>query len=125
VKPHSSGAVLVVDDEEIVRETAREALERYGYEVLMAESGPAAIGIFSTHPGKIAAVLLDMSMPGMSGGEVLPELLRIRPEVKIVVSSGDSETEAMKRLQGKRVAGFIPKPYTAVGLAKKIAEALE
>ena len=109
----------------MVRETARQALERYGYEVLTAESGRAAIEIFNSHPGEIAAVLLDLSMPGMSGDEALPELLRIRPEVKIVVSSGYSETQTMKLVEGQRVAGFIQKPYTAVGLAERIAEALE
>ena len=99
---------------------ARQALTRYGFSVLLADSGLAAIDIFKREPRPIALVLLDLSMPGMSGEEVLPELRRIRPEVKVVVSSGYAEAEAMKVFEGHRVSGFIQKPYTFVRLAEKV-----
>ena len=67
-----SGVVLVVDDEQLVREMAKKALERYGYTVLLAESGLAAIDLLRRHPGDIALVVLDLSMPRMSGEEALP-----------------------------------------------------
>ena len=71
-----AGVVLVVDDEPLVREMAKRALERHGYTVLLAESGPVAIDVFRRHPGEIALVVLDLSMPQMSGEETLPELKR-------------------------------------------------
>jgi CheY-like chemotaxis protein len=112
--------VLVVDDEKVVREMAKRALELHGYTVLLADSGLAAIEVFKRHPGDIAAVILDLSMPRMSGEETLPELRKIRPRVKVVVSSGYSEAEAMSLFKGQPVSGFIQKPYTARGLAEKV-----
>ncbi len=115
-----SGVVLVVDDERFVLEMAKRALESRGYTVLMADSGPAAIDVLKRHPGDIALVVLDLSMPNMSGEEALPELRKIRPDVKVLVSSGYSEAETLTLFRGQRVSGFIQKPYTAVGLADGI-----
>lgn len=115
-----AGTVLVVDDESVVRETAKRALERHGYTVLLAESGLAAIDVFRRHPGEIALVVLDLSMPLMSGEETLPELRMIRPHAKVVVSSGYSEAETMALFKGQKVSGFIQKPYTSKGLAEKV-----
>ena len=69
-----SGVVLVIDDERVVREIAKRALERNGYSVLIAYGGLAAVDILRRHPGKIDLAVLDLSMPGMSGEETLPEL---------------------------------------------------
>jgi CheY-like chemotaxis protein len=117
---HGTGTVLVVDDEEMVREFAKKALERHGYTVLLADSGLAAIDAFRRHPGEMALVVLDLSMPHMSGEEALPELSKIRPKVKVVISSGYSEAETMTLFQGQRVSGFVQKPYTFKGLAEKV-----
>jgi signal transduction histidine kinase len=114
-----AGVVLVVDDERIVREMVKRALERHGYTVLLADSGLEAIDVFRRHPGDIALVVLDLSMPGMSGEEALPELRKIRPQVKVVVSSGYSEAETMTLFKGQQVSGFIQKPYTSQGIAEK------
>jgi DNA-binding NarL/FixJ family response regulator len=59
-------------------------------------------------------------MPNMNGEEVLPELRKLRPEVKVAMSSGYSESETMLLIKGQRVSGFIQKPYTAAGLAEKV-----
>jgi PAS domain S-box-containing protein len=115
-----SGVVLVVDDEKLVRDMVKKALERYGYTVLLADGGVAAIDLLKRHPGDIALVVLDLSMPRMSGEEALPELRKIRPEVKVLVSSGYSESETMTMFKGQRVSGFIQKPYTGAGLAEKV-----
>jgi len=115
-----AGVVLVVDDERIVREMVKRALERHGYTVLLADSGLEAIDVFRRHPGDIALVVLDLSMPGMSGEEALPELRKIRPQVKVVVSSGYSEAETMTLFKGQQVSGFIQKPYTSQGIAEKV-----
>ena len=117
--------VLVVDDEETVREIARKALERRGYRVLSAASGLEAVDVYRRHRGDLAMVLLDLSMPGMSGQETLPELHKIRADVPIVVSSGYSEEEAMRLFHGQRVSGFLQKPYTATRLAELVAGTLK
>jgi two-component system, cell cycle sensor histidine kinase and response regulator CckA len=122
--PCRAGVVLVIDDEEVVRETARRALEHIGCTALAADGGSAAIDILKRHPGRIDVAVLDLSMPGMSGEEVLPELRKLRPEMKVFVSSGYSEAEAMALFRGQRVAGFLQKPYTAGALAEKVKAAL-
>ena len=63
-------------------------------------------------------------MPMMSGDQVLPELRKIRPELKVIVSSGYGEAESMRLFQGSRVSGFIQKPYTSAGLAAKVKSAI-
>jgi nitrogen-specific signal transduction histidine kinase/CheY-like chemotaxis protein len=119
-----TGTVLVVDDEHFVREMVKKSLERYGYKVLLADGGLAAIDVFKRHPGEISLVLLDLSMPELSGEDTLPELRRIRPDVKVVISSGYSESEAMRVFRGQRVSGFVQKPYTSWRLVEKIKSAL-
>jgi PAS domain S-box-containing protein len=117
------GIVLVVDDEEIVRVTARQSLERYGYTVLVAENGRRAVELFEQSHNQIAAVLLDMTMPVMSGEETLRRLKEIHPSVPVILSSGFNEVEAIRRFHGQGLAGFLQKPYTAATLAEKIKAA--
>src|SRR5262249_51145041 len=76
-----SGTILVIDDEEAVRKTARATLENYGYKVIVAEDGKEGIDLFARLGAEIAAVLLDMTMPVMSGEEALIHLKQLRPDV--------------------------------------------
>ena len=69
-------------------------------------------------------IVLDLSMPGMSGEETLHELRKIRPGVKVLMSSGYSEAEAMTTFRGQQVSGFIQKPYTSAGIAESVKLAL-
>jgi PAS domain S-box-containing protein len=118
------GVVFVIDDELIVRQLARMALERKGYAVLEADEGLTALGIFKQYLGTIDLVILDLSMPGMSGEEILPELRKIRPDVKVLISSGYGDSNAMTVFQGQQVSGFLQKPYTVAGLAEMVKRAL-
>jgi two-component system, cell cycle sensor histidine kinase and response regulator CckA len=120
-----SGVVLVVDDEPVVRMLAKAALERHGYTVLLADGAPRAIEILEQYPGDIALMVLDLSMPKMSGAEALPEFRRIRPELKVLVSSGYSEAETMILFEGRPVSGFVQKPYSASRLAEEVGVALK
>ncbi|HWD00308.1 MAG TPA: PAS domain S-box protein [Candidatus Sulfopaludibacter sp.] len=120
-----SGSILVVDDEQVVREIATKALSRHGYQVLSAHNGLEAIHLAKRHPGDIQLVVLDLSMPGMNGEEVLPELRKVRPGVKVLVSSGYSETETMALFEGQQVCGFIQKPYTSNRLLEKVKTSLD
>lgn len=118
------GSVLVVDDEELIRNMARFTLERYGYTVELAENGRAAVEEFAQRPADFAAVLLDLTMPVMSGEEALDRIQEIRPDVPVVLSSGYTESEAVQRFRNRRLAGFLQKPYTATALARKVKRAV-
>jgi two-component system cell cycle sensor histidine kinase/response regulator CckA len=119
-----AGTVLIVDDEEIVRTAARHTLLRYGYQSIPAQDGEAALQAYKNCSGKVALVLLDLTMPVMSGEETLRQLQMIDPKVKVLLTSGYNEVEAVQRFSGKGLAGFIQKPYTAAALAVKVKEVL-
>jgi CheY-like chemotaxis protein len=119
-----TGIILVVDDEQVVLSTARMALERHGYTVREAASGPEAAEVLKREKAGIAAVLLDLSMPGMSGQETLSLLRQIQPSLKVIVSSGYSQTETLRQFSGQPISGFIQKPYTSTRLAESVQAAL-
>jgi PAS domain S-box-containing protein len=118
-----AGTILVVDDEELVQRTLKIALERYGYTVVTASGGEAAIRFAEEAGDAISLVLLDMTMPGMSGEETLQHLRISRPHVPVVATSGYNEVEALRRF-GAGLSGFIQKPYTPRKLAAKIRDVL-
>jgi nitrogen-specific signal transduction histidine kinase/CheY-like chemotaxis protein len=119
------GTILVVDDEDAVRQTAKSALQSYGYRVVLAQNGEEGVNLFRELRDEISVVLLDMTMPVMSGEEAFTRIKRIREDIRVVLSSGYDETEATRRFTGKGLAGFVQKPYTAAGLAAKMKRALE
>jgi two-component system cell cycle sensor histidine kinase/response regulator CckA len=110
-RPAAGGTVLVADDEEGVRELARRALERHGFKVLTACDGREAVEIFRLFRDEISAVLLDMTMPHLTGEEAFREMRTLHGEVRVVLTSGYNEHEATNRFVGKGLAGFIQKPY--------------
>lgn len=122
--PRGTGTILVVDDEEVVRRTAQAALERHGYVVLLAEDGQRAVDLFRQRANQVSLILLDMTMPVMSGEEAFRFLRAIRPDVPIIVSSGYNEVEVIRRFTGRGVAAFIQKPYTSYNLAQKVKTAM-
>jgi len=117
--------VLVADDEEMVRRIAGEMLKQQGYSVILAANGLEAVETFSEQASEISIILLDLTMPLMSGEETLRRLQSIRRNVKVVLTSGYNEAEAIQRFAGNGLAGFIQKPYTAMQLAEKIKTVLE
>jgi nitrogen-specific signal transduction histidine kinase len=118
------GTVLVVDDEKFVRDLAKCCLERRGYDVLLAENGSAAIDALRRERNRIRLVVLDLSMPGMSGEDILPRLRELKPDVEVIVSSGYSQAEALRTFRDARVSGFIQKPYTVQELARQVKSVL-
>lgn len=121
---NGSGTILVIDDEELVRRTARSVLEHYGYTVTVAENGKEGIDLVGKLNGSVSLVLLDMTMPVMSGEETLKHLKAIRPDLPVILSSGYSEVEATRRLADQGLAGFVQKPYAASQLAEQVKMAL-
>ena len=119
-----AGLVLVVDDEQLIRHLATQALERCGYDVLLAEDGARGLDIFRHEADRLECVLLDLTMPVMSGEETLGHMQAIRSDVPIVLTSGFDEVRAVRRFEGKGLAGFLQKPYKAASLIEKIAGAI-
>jgi PAS domain S-box-containing protein len=119
------GMVLVVDDESGMRSLARTILENSGFTVLTARDGDEAILLFRRNAADVVAILLDLTMPAMSGEEAAAELQRIRPGVPIILSSGYGEHEATGRLASKGLAGFLQKPYEPAALTDTLLRALE
>ncbi len=120
----ASGLVLVVDDEEWVRDAIAAMLEAAGIAWIAAESGSTALRIFRERDPEISLVLLDLSMPGLSGEETFEELRRIRPGLRVLLSSGYAEDVATSRFLGRGLAGFIQKPYRPEALVAAIRRAL-
>jgi CheY-like chemotaxis protein len=116
-----SGTVLVVDDEELVRTTARVALSKAGYHVLTAVDGADGVRMFAAYADEIDLVLLDMTMPVMGGEEAVLRMRELRPNAVVLASSGYDEREAQQRF-GASIAGFLQKPYTASQLTAKVGK---
>lgn len=115
-----SGTFLVVDDEDVVREVCKSMVELLGGKVLTASNGEEAVEVFRKNNPEIDCVILDLSMPLMDGIAALVELRKINPEIKVLLSSGFSETEAMQRFMGHGITGFIQKPYNLQDLEKTL-----
>ncbi len=105
-----SGTVLLVDDEETVRDVGKEMLQELGFTTITANDGREAIEVFKANPD-IAFVILDLTMPRMDGEQCFRELHKIKPDVKVIISSGFNEQEVTQKFVGKGLAGFIQKPY--------------
>jgi CheY-like chemotaxis protein len=110
----------VADDEKAVRNVAAMILEHQGFQVVVAEDGKRAVERFREHAGEIQAVLLDVTMPEMSGREVLGEIRRIQPGAKVMFSSGYTEQEVPTELLADEHTAFIQKPYRAAVLTEKL-----
>ncbi len=116
--------VLIVDDEASVRSVARNTLQRRGYRTIEAADGREALEVYKRFFSEVSLVLLDLTMPYMNGEEVLRELKRITPSVKVLLSSGFNEVEAVRRFTGQGLAGFLQKPYASSVLAETVKRVL-
>jgi len=116
------GTVLLVDDEESILQIAGEMLRELGYTVIAARSGAEAVAAFSGRSKEIAAVVLDMVMPGMSGGEVFERLRAIDPGVKVLLASGFSLNGQAGEILARGCRGFIQKPFNLEILSQKLSE---
>jgi len=112
--------ILVIDDDTDVCDTVKVILTNAGLRVICAEEGNAGIQLYQKHAVEIGLVLLDWSMPGLSGEVTFHELRAINANLKIILSSGFAESEATRRLMGKGLTGYMQKPYLADVLVKEI-----
>jgi len=114
------GFILVVDDEEIMRQTARSILEECGYSILLAANGYEAVEVYKKNSAKIKAVVLDMVMPKMSGKQCYIELSQINKDVKVILASGFKQDTRVESILDLGVKEFIQKPYSLVKLANSL-----
>src|SRR5581483_3975240 len=115
--PRGNGElVLVVDDEEPVREITRRTLEKYNYLVLVATNGAEAIAQYAKRSPEIAVVITDMAMPVMDGHATVHALRTINPDVKIIGCSGHASNDEIAKALGAGLSHFLPKPFTAEAL---------
>ncbi len=106
-----SGTVLVVEDDDTLRRAVSRMLRNKGFSVIEAIDGLAAVNLFQAREREINLVLLDTSLPGMGGPEVLQELRRIRPRIKVIVTSAYSQEATLRTVGGEQSPVFIRKPY--------------
>lgn len=119
-----AGTILVVDDEVILLGITEDMLTQYGYKALVAQSGEEALNIVKKDPQAVDLVILDLAMPGMGGEKCLEELLAIRPELKVILSSGFSHHKMAQDPQTFGAMGFVQKPYRVEDMLAKIRSAL-
>jgi CheY-like chemotaxis protein/putative methionine-R-sulfoxide reductase with GAF domain len=112
--------VLLVDDEAMILDVGKKMLEKMSHEVLTAKSGKEAIEVLKREKDRIDLVVLDMIMPEMGGKETFERVREIKPDVKILISSGYSQGEHTSEILERGGSGFIQKPFTMMELAQKI-----
>jgi CheY-like chemotaxis protein len=118
------GTILIVDDEDMILDVSQQVLEKLGYSVLTTKNGEAALEMYAKQIDWIDAVILDMIMPGIGGGEVYERLKEINPDVIVLLSSGFSMDDTAKDMLEKGCRDFIQKPFHIKILSQKIKDVL-
>lgn len=124
-KSSGPGVVLVVDDEEAVREVAGISLEKAGYRVLTAGDGIEALEVYRRHKDEISVVCLDLMMPRMDGVDTFKHLRSEHGRVRVVLASGCSRQEITERFQDQPLTGYLQKPFRPKDLVQAINQAMD
>ena len=117
--------ILIIDDEKEIKQIGREILQNYGYKVLVGEDGQDGLTVYKNNINDIDLIILDLIMPGMSGREVLVEIMKIRKDTKVIVASGYSANGPVHDALGEGAKRFIDKPYTLKQLIINVREVLD
>ncbi len=120
-----SGLALIVDDDPRVALVTADMLELLGFESLVAEGGVQALEIFREHSDRLAVVVLDLTMPGMSGAQVFQEMHELNDSVPVILSSGFDEQDTTQDIACQGLAGFLPKPFRMKALRECLRAAIE
>jgi two-component system cell cycle sensor histidine kinase/response regulator CckA len=119
-----SETVLVIEDEEVLRVIVAKVLRERGFSVIETGDGKAGVDLFQKNESEVSVVVLDITLPSLSGREVLVQLRRIRPDVKVILTSAYSEDMASLRFDGQRPWHFLRKPYRLGDLVELIRDAV-
>ncbi|RLF57654.1 MAG: hypothetical protein DRN37_06125 [Thermoplasmata archaeon] len=120
-----SETILLVDDEEILRDIGRDILETFGYTVLLAPDGESALELYKERRKHISLVILDLIMPGMGGKQCLEKLLKINPDTKVVIASGYSIDGHAKDALKAGAKAFVSKPYELNKMLQAVRSVLD
>lgn len=123
--PGGAETILIVEDEELLRELLQGLLESKGYNILTAEDGEQAVAIFKEHYERIDLVLSDLGLPKLGGWEACQEMKKINPNIKVVIASGYLDPTAKQDMVQGGVHEFVHKPYLAKELTAKLREMLD
>ncbi|MGD9235689.1 MAG: PAS domain S-box protein [Desulfobacterales bacterium] len=115
-----NGIILLIDDEKMIIDVGRELLQELGYDVLTASSGREAIEVYRQKHAQVDLVIMDLIMPGLSGGETYDRLKEINTDVKVLLSSGYSINGQAAKIMERGCDGFIQKPFNINQLSEKI-----
>jgi len=122
----TKATILIVDDEQVIRDLLRRCLEGNDYEVLLAQNGSEGVRIFLENQGKINLIILDMLMPGGMGGEqVLGQIRAVDAQVKVLICSGFFSPDHMEILRQLGIAGIIKKPCLPREFMQEVEKALQ
>jgi CheY-like chemotaxis protein len=119
--PRGAETLLVIDDEELVRHSTVRVFARLGYQVLEAPDGPGGLELFAQHGDRIDLVLLDLSMPGLSGREVLAQMRAQRPGLKMMLFTGYAPAPG----EFSGVASVVEKPFSVHHLSRVVRQVLD
>ena len=123
--PVGTETILLVEDDDVVRELCQELLSGFGYEVIVAVNGKEALEIYHRDGKKISLVILDLIMPEMDGWQCLAKILRVDPKAKVIIASGYIDSGIAKGMQAKGATGFVQKPFEMSQLLTTIREVLD
>jgi len=118
------GRILVVDDEDTILDLSRRILERAGYEVILASEGREALSLFARHRAEIGLVITDLAMPGMNGFTLVWALRRSKPDLRVMVATGQGSQTNLRELERMGVRQVLLKPFSARRLLEAVAQAL-
>jgi signal transduction histidine kinase len=116
--------VMVVDDDQPIRTVTQQALEAFGYRVLLASNGSDAAAMYAGRQAEIAVVLMDMIMPVLDGPATIQMLASMNPEVRIIATSGKQSNQQVAKTISPTVKSFLPKPYNSETLLRAVASTL-
>jgi DNA-binding NtrC family response regulator len=117
-------SILVVEDEDALRDLLRGVLGEKGYGVQTAGDGEEALSLYRLHQESIGAVLLDLDLPKMSGQDLLSKIQQMNPDVKVIITSGCPEEGLASETAGCRANALLPKPYTVDAVLRVVRNAL-
>jgi len=122
--PRGTECILLVEDEDAVRDLVRRILKARGYAVVEARNGREGLKVCESHPGGIDLLVTDVVMPELGGRELAEAAVKLRPGLKVVLMSGHTQDVILKEgvQQG---AAFLHKPFTPMQLAQKVRDALD
>lgn len=123
-KEQHRGTILVADDDAAVQLLLGRLLKLKGFSVVPALDGPSVVEALQSHGEEIRLVLLDLTMPGLSGAEMMQQIRGLRPDIPIFVMTGHREGDILAQLDPGEIAGFLGKPFKPPELLEKIRQVL-